>query len=60
MNTWEAVYYGVSKQDCLVYSNREKSRGSIGIGYKVEENGTEKRPWVLYFRFEKIKEEDSQ
>jgi len=57
MNTWEAVYYGVSEQDCLDYSNREKARGTIGIGYKVEENGTEGRPWVLYFRYEEIKED---
>jgi len=57
MNTWEAMYYGVSEQDCLDYSEREKARGSIGIGYKVEENGTEGRPWVLYFRWEPIKVE---
>jgi len=58
MNKWDPLYYGVSEQDCLDYSEREKARGSIGIGYKVEENGTEQRPWVLYFRFEAIKEEE--
>ncbi len=56
MNVWKAVYYGDSEKDCWDYAEREKSTGSVGIGYKVEENGTESRPWVLYFRFEKIKE----
>jgi len=56
MNKWKSVYYGVSEQDCWDYANREKARGTIGIGYKVEENGTKMRPWVLYFRWEEIKE----
>ena len=58
MNKWDPLYYGVSEQDCLDYSERENARGSTGIGYKVEKNGTEGRPWVLYFRFEEIKEKE--
>lgn len=54
MSEWKEVYYGVSNQDCWAYADREKARGSIGIAYKVEENGTENRPWVLYFMFEEI------
>ena len=54
MNKWQSVYYGISKQNCLDYAEREKATGSIGIEYKVRRNGTESRPWVLYFRFENI------
>jgi len=54
MSEWESVYYGTSEKDCMDYADQEKARGSIGIGYKVEKNGTKQRPWVLYFRWEKI------